>query len=419
MKHRKAIILMLWIFCINSGLYAQQVFTSDELFQQARQAAFDQKDYPKAIGLAKQALEQSPGYSDIRVFLGRLYTWTDKYDLAKGEFLYVLEHNPDFEDASIAITDLEYWNDKYSLSLVVCNDGLIHHPDSEELLLRKAKILNAMRQYGEAYRVASDLIDKYPQNEAARSLLQTIHFDSALNKVSLSHDFTWFDGNYANHLHNYPWHIVGVDYSRDTSIGSVIARVNYGNRFGNEAFQFEMDSYPHLMKNIMAYMNFGISDKSAVFPRYRAGLSLYASLPHSFEAEAGFRLLHFSDNVWIYVGSVSKYYKNFWFNGRVYLVPGNQNISHSYSLITRYYFGGVDDYLKFSVGYGLSPDDANSVQGFTSDYRLRSWQCSAGIRKSIRKLNVIGLAASAINQEFEREKRGIQLSTSVTYIRKF
>lgn len=410
---------MLWIFCINSNLYAQRVFTSDELFQQARSAAFDQKDYQKAIELATQALEQSPDYSDIRVFLGRLYTWTGKYDLSQKTFLEILDLNADFEDASIALTDLEYWNDHYSLALVVCNEGLGHHPDSEELLLRKAKILNAMRQYSEAYRVASDLIDKYPQNETARSLLQTIHFDSALEKVSISHDFTWFDGNYANHLHKYSWHIVGLDYSRYTTIGSVIARVNYGNRFGNEAFQFEMDAYPHLMKNIMAYMNFGISDKSAVFPRYRAGLSLYASLPHSFEAEAGFRLLHFSDNVWIYVGSVSKYYKNFWFNGRVYLVPNNQKVSHSYSLITRYYFGGVDDYWKFSVGYGLSPDDANSVQGFVSDYRLRSWQCSAGIRKGIRKFNVIGLSASVMNQEFSKDKYGAQVSTSVTYIRKF
>lgn len=419
MNCRNLIFTIICVLLAGNCLSAQQVFSSDDLFKMARTAAFVQKDYSTAIDLASQALNQSPGYNDIRVFLGRLYTWTDKYELAKAEFRCVLEQKPDFEDASVAITDLEYWKDNYDSALNFCNDGLKHYPESEELLLRKAKILNAQGKRNESFNVATCLIDKYPQNESARSLLQNIHYDSALNKVSISHDFIWFNGNYANHLHHYPWHIVGLDYSRYTSIGSVIARINYGNRFGDKAFQFEMDSYPHLMKNITAYINLGMSDKSAVFPRYRIGMSLYASLPRSFEAEAGFRLLHFSDNAWIYVGSVSKYYKNFWFNGRAYFVPGNQNISHSYTLITRYYFGGVDDYLKFSAGYGLSPDEANSVQGFASNYRLRSWQFSSGVRKNIRKFNVIGFSASVINQEFDKAKYGVQVNTSVTYIRRF
>ena len=398
---------------------AQPGLTSDELFQKAREAAFDKKDYHEAINLSLKALEISPAYSDIRIFLGRIYTWSDNYDKAKEAFNYVIAQNPDSEDATIALTDLEYWNDYNEKALKACNSGLKYNLASQELLLRKAKILNAMRRFDEAYRVASELVEQFPKNSKARALLQSIRFDSAMNKVSISHDFTWFDGHYPNHLHNYPWHIVGVDYNRYTGMGSVIGRLNYGNRFGNEAFQFEMDSYPSLFRNVYAYVNASFSDKSAVFPRFRTGVSLYASLPHSFEAEAGFRMLHFSGNTWIYVGSVAKYYKNFWFNSRVYLVPGESNISQSYSFVTRYYYGGADDYLKVNIGYGLSPDEQNAVQEFTSGYKLKSAHLTIGVKKSIRKFNVIGATVSGVAQEFEKDVTGNQLSTSITYIRKF
>jgi len=42
--------------------------SSDGLFQAARTAAFDQKDYPLAKRYCLKALERSPNYADIRIF---------------------------------------------------------------------------------------------------------------------------------------------------------------------------------------------------------------------------------------------------------------------------------------------------------------------------------------------------------------
>ncbi len=80
---------------------------SDELFQQARKAAFDNKDYPKAIKISKEALTQSPVYKDIRIFLGRLYSWSDKKDSARVEFETVLSQEAGHEDAILAYASLE------------------------------------------------------------------------------------------------------------------------------------------------------------------------------------------------------------------------------------------------------------------------------------------------------------------------
>ncbi len=57
MSISKIIVLLLLILYSLDRLQAQSANSSDELFLQARTAAFDKKDYPKAISLATTALE--------------------------------------------------------------------------------------------------------------------------------------------------------------------------------------------------------------------------------------------------------------------------------------------------------------------------------------------------------------------------
>lgn len=418
-KMRGFILLCIVTFSGTVG-FAQQPLNSDELFQKAREAAFDKKDYPLAITLSRQALQLSPAYSDVRVFLGRVYTWSGKVDSARTELQTVLKLQPDYEDAASALTDLEYWNDHYDAALAACNQGLQYHPQSSGLLMKKIKVLKADKKYVEAYQTAEVILQKDPANEDVRSLILDISDAASLNKVGMGYDFTWFDKGYGSHLHDSPWHIFNVDYTRFTSLGSVTARVNYGQRFGNTAFQGEIDAYPRIMKGLYAYTNVGFSDQTSVFPRYRAGASLYAMLPKSFEAEAGFRYLNFGSSTWIYVGGLSKYYKNFWFNGRVTLVPDKNSISHSYSGTVRYYYGGADDYVYGSVGYGLSPDNENVVLAFNNtSHDLVSKRVSCGYKRSIMKLNIISISASWLNQEYLLDQKGNQLNLSVSYQRRF
>ena len=420
-KHKRTYVLVFTLLCLcTSATFAQESLSSDSLFRLAREVAFDKKDYPLAVQYCHRALIKSPAYDDIRVFLGRVYTWTDKKDSARIEFLYVLHRNPGFEDASAAITDLEYWNNNSTLALEYCNQGLQYHPDSKELLLKKIKILKFDKKFMDAYQLASSILKKDPSNEAVRSLILDIKDASSLNKASVGYDFTWFDSGYGDYLHKSPWQIITVEYARYTPLGSIIGRVNHGTRFGNSALQAEIDAYPRICKGLYAYTNVGISDISSVFPHYRVGTSLYATLPKSFETELGFRYLKFSSSTWIYVGSLSKYYKNYWFSARVTLVPGEYNISHSYTAISRYYFGGSDDYLSVSVNYGISPDDTNANLAYNNaSYKLISKGVSLGYKRSIKKMNILSFSTSLYNQEYKVGQKGNQIDVSVSYQRRF
>ena len=223
--------------------FTQNKFSSDELFQQARTAAFDKKDYPLAIALSKEALSSSPDYADIRIFLGRIYSWSDKIDSARNCFETVLNKTPDNEDAAAAFADLEFWNNNLTKSVSICDNALQFHPQSSQLLLKKAKALIDLKQFTSANTIISQILKTDPKNDAARSLGEKIKFLSFKNKISISYDYISFDKQFDD-----PWHIVSLDYGRTTKMGSVIGRVNYGNRFKTNALNLRPMPTPGFRK---------------------------------------------------------------------------------------------------------------------------------------------------------------------------
>lgn len=414
MTFKKVTLFLIFICCCQFG-FAQD-FSSDELFLQARTAAFDEDNYPKAIQLSKQALEKSPDYADIRIFLGRIYTWSDKVEDARKEFKRVLAKSPDNEEASVAYANLEFWNNNSREALKVINSGLSHHPNSIDLLLYKARLLNDIKKWPEAEEVVESILEKDDKNEKARAMLIKIKDNSFKRQVGVSYEYVYFDDGFNGRD---PWQLASVDFSTQTPIGSVIARVNYANRFLTNGFQYEIDAYPSFTENFRAYMNVGYSNAS-IFPNYRVGLSLYHDLPKSFEIEAGFRYLNFSSDTWIYTASVGKYYKSFWFNFRTYLTPSESDLSKSISFSTRYYYSGTDDYIGIRVGTGLSPDDSSNANTIgNSGNNLSASNINLNYRKTIKKLNVITLSFGFENQEYRLDTRGNQIDFGVTYSRRF
>lgn len=115
----------------------------------------------------------------------------------------------------------------------------------------------------------SEVLKNNPSLTEARSLASRIKENSAKNKVSLSYDYIYFDKQF-----NDPWHLVSVDYGRQTKYGSIIGRVNYANRFNTNGYQFELDMYPRISNTFYAYVSGGVSNTVGVFPKYRGGFAL-------------------------------------------------------------------------------------------------------------------------------------------------
>jgi YaiO family outer membrane protein len=410
-----AIGFFLFFMSINTTI-AQENLSADEMFVKARKLAFDDKNYPAAIALTKKALVKSPDYTDIEIFLGRLYTFSDKVDSARVVFIEAMRKNPSYEDTYLAYGNLENWNDQSIKALEIVDKGLGYNPKSESLLILKAKILKSLNRYPEANSVLTQTLKFYPKSTEARSLSQSVAYLSAKNTISIGYIQTNFDKQFDD-----PWHLGNISYGRQTKLGSVIARYNYANRFKTNGSQFEVDLYPKISQIFYAYVSGGYSNNIGVFPQYRTGFSLYSNLPKSFEAEVGFRTLRFDETTVIYTASLGKYYKNYWFNLRTYLTPSNSSLSQSFSLNVRYYTGGQDDYLSFKIGTGISPDnDRNSVQlNVRNPYKLKSNNASFGYYKSIKQTNLISVNFSYENQEYLPQTRGNQFSVGLGLSKRF
>lgn len=405
--------LFLFTCCISLSVSAQDNRSSDELFQEARKAAFDRKDYPEAIRLCRIALSKSPDYADIRVFLGRIYTWSDKTDSARAEFQYILQKQPEYEDVYAAAADLEYWNDQSAKALELLNKGLEYHPRSEELLLRKAKVLASLKQLPEAATTANLLLSINPGNAAARAALSSIRDQVRKNKIDLSYDYTYFDKRF-----DQPWHLLSFSYARQTSIGTVLGRINYANKFGEGGVQGELEAYPRISNTFYSYVGLGYSGND-IFPRYRAGFSLYANLPRSFEAELGFRYLYFSSSTWVYTASVGKYLSNFWFNLRTYLTPGEDNLSKSFNFTTRYYTAGADDFITLGIGTGISPDDQRNNINYEINNSLMTYKLNLAWQRTFAKQNIIGINGTWFYEEYRPDTYGNQLNIGISLMRRF
>jgi YaiO family outer membrane protein len=394
-------------------MYGQQNLTADELFAKARTTAFEQKDYTTSIALAKEALEKAPNYTDISVFLGRLYTWNKDLPAARAVFEDLGKRGVQDEDYFLAYASLEYWNDQNTKAIEILDKGLSYHPKSEALLLLKAKVYFGMDHYEEADQTVKTLLSINPKNTEARALAVRINDLSSKNAVGIVYNYSHFDKQFDD-----DWHIVGVSYKRVTPIGSVILRGNYANKFAQGGTQIELEAYPRLSKMFYLYVGGGYSGDVGLFPKYRTGVSLNANLPHSFEAELGYRQLYFSNSIWMYTAAVGKYYKNFWFNLRTYITPDSKNISHSYTATVRYYTKSAQDYLAFQIGTGISPEENRNNLLENETFKLKTFKIGAEYNFSYRT-NLFSVGTMYYNQEFRQGEKGNQFDITLGYTRKF
>ena len=102
---RKGLILILIVF--SNILFAQKKRSEPyKSFKEIKRlVSLKQRD--AAMLLCQSILEDKPAYYDVRVYLGRIYSWEKKYDDARKELLKVLLKKPKHKEALEAIINVE------------------------------------------------------------------------------------------------------------------------------------------------------------------------------------------------------------------------------------------------------------------------------------------------------------------------
>lgn len=288
------------------------------VIERARAASADGRR-DEGLALLEAHLTESPRDVDARLVYGLMLSWEGRYEEARAALERVLEQTPGYTDARVALMNVEWWSGRSEHALDLSRQILAEHANHPQARYVEERIGAADRPW---------------------TLTSTYSLD-------------WFDDD------RDPWHETSVAIGRQTPWGSVTARGRHAERFGLSDQQIELEAYPRFRPGTYAYVGVGFATQENLYPTYRVGFDLYQSLPWSLEASLGYRRLGFSSATDIVVGSLSKYWGNWMFTGRVYHVPAAGDLdSTSYHGSVRRYFGEAGtSFVGLRYAHGLGREE--------------------------------------------------------------
>lgn len=398
-------LLLTLLLALASAAPAQTSFEGmdpDGLFAAARTLAFAGQRAPARV-LLRIALAKAPEYADVRILLARTYAWDGMHDSARAEFRTVLYREQDNRDALHGAIDNETWAGEAQSALALCDRALQFYPKDVEFLLKKARLHFERQQDREAAAALNRIARLDRTNAAAAELRQAMALQSSLFTAGAEATNESYSRIYG------PMRYATLSLGRRTPYGAVIVRANGAYRFGSGGLQAEVDWYPGLGEGMYGYLNYGYSG-STLFPTHRFGAEFFSTIPGSFEASAGVRLLDFEsgDMVTMVTAAVGYYYGSFWGSLRGYLTPwehpnGSSELSPSYSATVRWYQEGPDDFFHLRVQGGFSPDLRRLQSGAgmtgTEVFLLGSQSLTLGWQALVTDRLLLSVTADAARQE--------------------
>ena len=340
-------------------------------------ALVDRGDYKQAKVLLKNFLQDEPNDSDVRRLYARTESWVGDYDMARQEFNKLLSSDKSNRTLWIAAIKNELYAQNYATAYGLVLKAMVHLPSDEELLRLKSLAFDAINTSvpnEKAWYNTESGINHLREKEAANDTETKVVKDSAAviaetiadsplniekqkNRVTVNNAYTVFDQRYD------PMSYASISYLRKLAIGSLIPRINYSNRLGQNGVQYDLDFYPKITKGLYAYLNYGYSS-AEIYPRHKMGGDLYLNLKKGYEFSAGGRYIQFDTrDVKVVTNSVGYYTGNYYLSLRSYITPSPGGLTKaSGNLLIRKYLKDAENYIGISGGFGFSPE----LRQFTS-----------------------------------------------------
>ncbi|MGL4631430.1 MAG: YaiO family outer membrane beta-barrel protein [Leadbetterella sp.] len=384
-KILKRIFLLFWCLIMHfSGL--AQIGDPDEEFKKARELAFSGKKM-ESQDLLLKILEKYPNYADVRLFLGNVYGWDGKYDNARKQYQHLIGQNEKVKEYWIAIIKNEIYADESVKAMTYVFQGLNVFPGDPDITILKARVQNFQSKPFEALSTLRNYTKQYPKDTLVPKYLSTFKKDMALNNVAIGTGLDVFSETFD------PMRFYYLQYGRATRKGSIIGRYNLQRRFGSYGSQFEIDAYPSLGKGAYAFVNLGYS-QSSIFPSFRYGVQIYKSLPRAYEASLGVRYLKFNSPLYIYTGSLGKYFGNSFVYATPFIIPSREGVSRSLTLHYRKYGANKDQYFGIRVSGGISPEFNRFIDAVNSQNILNLKSQSVGFNYNFKVKNNYNLIST-------------------------
>lgn len=359
-----------------SSLFVQvfaQEFDPDALFSEAQKNAANH-NHTLAIEQINQLVAAYPENTDYAIYLANLYYWSEQYDLAHKQALYVLAQMPLSEEVYNLLVRIELAAKKSEELLEHSEKGIELFPEKIDFYkLYKAQALLQLEKDKEAL-VLFNEFEKTSDHYQDAQYLKTELLKKQKNMISVGYLNTSFSNpGFA------PWHFGTIEYQRKTNKNALVGRLNYGKLFGTSGIQAEVDAYPKIGKNGYLYLNTGVSDGTTVFPIFRFSAEYYQEYT-KYSASIGGRYLHFEElKVFMFTGHIGRKFNDYTVAYRPSLVSVSDNYFTSHAVSFRKNFEQKESFVQVELQYGAVP-----YYFFVSEAFLRTNAFRAGFHFKFR-----------------------------------
>lgn len=307
---------------------------ADKFFMEARKTAFSGAYVPARDALSK-LIAAYPQYIDAQILMAKTYSWENNFDEARKILNTVTSTERGYKDAWTAAINNEIYSENYNIALGLLNKCLNYLESDKELEDLKETIHAHIKgQYKKRTKT------KEGEDSAEQ-----------IRAISLNSSGEFFDRGYE------AMYYTTIAYKHSTAIGLVMPKINYSQRFGIQAIQYELDAYPRFTNTIYAYLNYAFSD-APINPEHRSALELYLDLPNASEVSLGARYLGFeNDRAFLLTGSYGFYKGNTYLSARPYISLRNMGrTGFSGTFLARKYIKDANNYIGLTIGYGFDSE---------------------------------------------------------------
>ncbi|WP_212003844.1 tetratricopeptide repeat protein [Chitinophaga sp. HK235] len=377
-------------------------------------------NYPAAYAISGQLLQQQPVdttlrriYTDQLMSHGKILRASSAWDSAVVVYRKALQYNPSDTLVLQNLANAHLALKQYDSSLIYTNKGLQLYPQDKSLLMKKAATLETLKRYREAATTAASLQQLEPSNKEVRNYHDWLQSKTYHNQLGIIHLQSIFDNG------SRPGSITSLQYLRFHNRGSIGGRINYADRAAGNGIQLEAETYYTHNKSNYSYGLVSWSNAD-VFPRFRAGYSLFHNFGKEWEGELGARYLRDdSVNTWSGVWSIAKYWNNYWVNLRGYVINEQDKWFQAYTLTNRYYLNRQKDFVALILSTGTAPDDRSRNYQFSRSVNFFSGGIGAGYQKTIHYRTTLGLFGNWTNQHIGNGKSYNQYDIYLTLLHNF
>ncbi len=382
-------------------------------------ALFRSHHYPEASNLTDSLMKRYPYNLKLRdIYLEQLHKMAvvsrqhGDSTASINTYNRILAVNASDSTALLELANLYRAGGNYSQSLKVTGNALSYYPGNATFLLKRAQVLEQMKQYREAFAAADSVALIYPERKSFRSYSDYLLSRTFKNMISLSYLNSQLDSSRTAN-------IATLQYSFYGKKGIYSGKLNFAGRGSGTGLQGEFEMYYNHSPRWYSYLDLAVANK-LVFPNWKVAYSIFHSFAKGWEGELGVRVLKFT-TISSYSGVVSlaKSFGDFWVNFRNYTTFLSGKTYEAETLTARQYLNNKTDFFYANLGYGNSPDEFSRSYQLNMNIKYQTYSIGGGFQMMFNYRNIISINATWFNQKTYESLYRNQYDVYVSFARKF